>query len=515
MKSKILLIISLIALFVCLFAITVNASAYTPNFGEPTRVDGMTDKATFGDDGKFNTFTSRVLMSDGVTYPAYYIYNDSATQAISFSELNVATGKSYARNTVICLEIPEGVTTLPNCFGASGEAIFWGDKYTSTLEYLKMPSTLTSMSTDATIYSMKALKCVDFADSKVEVIPQRGLQHCSALEEIIFPKTLKSIEQTAFSGCSSLKYVDFSNTQLENLGLRAFFECYGLETVILGASIKKIETQSFYKAGVNSEKDYVVYYISGSLEEIYSEYGTVWQSAKTSVIYYTGTSTDTGITAIRANVTVKDNALIDASAEGFDKNATYSANTIVYNYNKCDAFFGGIHDTGSTSLSFTDFTNKIYEVSGCSRNCGLESVVVNEYAPIFSGVKYSVKENGTALCASYSVNHESLAIYNKYNATLSYGLIASVAPTDNETLLTLDGDKVVTSKENAVLVDIDSKYSGFDFVLRGFKDDGSQDNIALVISAYVNDGKSIYYIGNTTSEKPVEITMAEVKSNLL
>ncbi len=508
------------ALFACLFVITAGATAYTPNFGEATYVEGMSDKATFGGDGKFETFTSRVLMSDGFTYPAYYIYNDSATQAVSFSELNKATGKSYARNTVICLEIPEGVTTLPNCFGASGEAIFWGDKYTSTLEYLKMPSTLTSMSTDATIFSMKALKCVDFADSKVEVIPQRGLQQCSALEEIIFPKTLKSIDQTAFLGCHSLKHVDFSNTQLENLGLRAFFECYGLETVILGASIKKIETQAFYKAGTSSLADCFKLYISASLTEVYNAYGDgPLQSAKKTVIYYTGSKDDSGYTALHKDTGILQNsekwATVDASAEGFDKNATYSANTIVYNYNKCDAFFGGIHDTGSTSLSFTDFTNKIYEVSGCSRNCGLASVVVNEYAPIFSGVKYSIKENGTALCASYTVNHESLAIYNKYNTALSYGLVASKAPTDNETLLTLDSGKVVTGKENAVLVDIDSKYAGFDFILRGFNEDGCQDNIALVISAYVTDGKSIYYIGNTTSEKPVEITMAEVKSNLL
>lgn len=577
MKIKILLVISIVVLSVCLFAISVSASEYTPNFGTVTKVDGMTDKATFGNDGKFDTFTSRVLMNDGITYPAYYILADQTTMKIDFSALNTNAQKSYDRSSLIAFELCEGITHIASCWNNNG---FQGDRFKPNIEYLRVPSSLIDISTDAPFYKLSKLKVVaNFENTKVTTIPSRGFEGCP-IEEMSFPSTLisiangslnafageldlsntsitvideinfqnnssikgvklsdlvtsigpsafkgcssieyviggaglKTIGATAFSGCSSLKTIDFSKSSLDTIGLRSFFECTKLELVNLG-NIKKLETQSFYKAGINSEKSFVVFYISASLQEIYNEYGTIWQSAKTSVIYYTGTDNDNGIAAIKKNISVKNDSLINAKAEGFDKNATYSANTIVYNYNKCDAFYGGVHNTDTVTFDFTDFTSKMYENSACARNCGLETVTLAEHEPIFSGVKFSIKENGNALCASYSVNKASLAIYNKYNegATLSYGVVASVGLNEGESLLELDGGKVVTEKTNAVIASVDEKYVGFDFVLTGFS--AEYENVKLIICAYVTDGKNIYYIGTNTSKVPFEVTMAEIKKN--
>ena len=111
-----------------------------------------------------------------------------------------------------------------------------------------------------------------------------------------------------------------------------------------------------------------------------------------------------------------------------------------------------------------------------------------------------------------SKTYFSLLKYNS-SATISYGLVASKAPLEGETLLSLDNGKVVATKADTILVDLDSKYVSFDFILRGFKTDGSYDNIAFAINTYVTDGKSIYYIGNSTSNKHFEITMAEIKNS--
>ena len=47
-------------------------------------------------------------------------------------------------------------------------------------------------------------------------------------------------------------------------------------------------------------------------------------------------------------------------------------------------------------------------------------------------------------------------------------------------------------------------------MLRGF--DESHETVKLIVNAYVTDGKNIYYISSKTNDKPIEITMAEVKS---
>ncbi len=116
MKKKIFLITLLIALFVCAFAVAVSADDTIPEWpSEVTILDGMSDKATFGADGKAGA-TSRVLMSDGKAYPAYYIIKDSSTLGVSFDEINKnptikALGITYSQASVVRLEVPNGIVT--------------------------------------------------------------------------------------------------------------------------------------------------------------------------------------------------------------------------------------------------------------------------------------------------------------------------------------------------------------------------------------------------------------------
>ncbi len=535
MKKKLLLITLMIALFICVFVISASATNYVPAFGEMTKVEGMAEKATFGNDGKFDTCTSRVLMDDGITYPAYYIYDDSTTHTVDFAKLNSATGKSYDRNTVICLEIPEGVTTLPNCFNAKGSAIFWGDKYTSTIEYLKFSSTITSMSTDATIFSMKNLKCLDMSLSKVETIPTRGVQGASALTEIYFPATLKTLSETSFLGCSSLAYVDFTNTLLEDIGLRAFFECYMLEEVKLGMHIKKLQTQCFYKAGINSDKGYVEYYISGALEEIYNQYGQIMQDAKTAVIFYTGTNEDTGFAVLHSNALksgAANWATVDAKGESFDENATYTANTIIYNYNSCKAFYNGEHleDTNPCLIECTrckladldpnathDFNNKItyenyYKNGTATRTCSTENcpyhanpLVDNTLSPLFNYLGFS--SNGVDITVGYTVNTDAYdAFVSCGNALASFGVVGYIPSNENPNPLKAGANGVeLAEPEYTIHASVPAIHSGFDFIIRGLSTDAK---VSLVMCAYIYDGSKIVYLGNgTQAENATTITV--------
>ena len=119
MKKKLLLITLLVALFACIFVVSVSAEDTIPEWpSEVTILEGMSDKATFGADGTVGA-TSRVLMSDGKAYPAYYIFSDKNSISISFTEIN-KKGVSYSVASIVRLEVPNGMVTAgQTCIGSS------------------------------------------------------------------------------------------------------------------------------------------------------------------------------------------------------------------------------------------------------------------------------------------------------------------------------------------------------------------------------------------------------------
>ena len=89
MKKKITLLTLMLALFVCVFAISVNAAS-SNEFGEVEILSGMSEKSSFGTDGTEAGYTSRVVLYDGTeyhTYPAYYILTNSKTPSLTFDEI--------------------------------------------------------------------------------------------------------------------------------------------------------------------------------------------------------------------------------------------------------------------------------------------------------------------------------------------------------------------------------------------------------------------------------------------
>ena len=213
---------------------------------------------------------------------------------------------------------------------------------------------------------------------------------------------------------------------------------------------------------------------------------------------------------------------------------------IVYGYSECDAFYNGNHQTEkinecvskcSVCDSVTPSNEPIHKLAyectfanGFNNDGNIHEYCANEFCEysrntlvdkIFTFSGYSVKESEpTAICAGYTINHKSLAIYKEYNpnAVLEYGFVAVKSSENNKVLEYKDGS-VVASNENAVLVPVESAYAGFDFILRGFNPDGSQDNIELVISAYIGNGTEIFYMSNTYGDAPETITLAKARGN--
>ena len=125
MKKRILLVTLLVALFVCVFAISV--SAY--DFGSVTIYDDLTTVSGLDT-------TSRVLMSDGVTYPSAYIFKNK--NDVSFDALNARVkednpnAEEYTAASVVAIEFPRGCTEIKRTFAGS-----------TALEYAFFPNTVT------------------------------------------------------------------------------------------------------------------------------------------------------------------------------------------------------------------------------------------------------------------------------------------------------------------------------------------------------------------------------------
>ena len=214
MKKKILLITLMMVLFVFVLAVYTNA-AEIPEWTEITKIDGMTDKATFGTDGTIGA-TSRVLMSDGVTYPAYYICKDSNSLGISFNELNTKTGKGYAAKNVVRIELPQGIVTVT-------DALKVANGY-SALMTVVIPEGATTISAyafkAANTSTNSALVKVDIP-STVNSIGEQAFYCCNSLEELVLPEGLTSISNNMAYYATSLRYVNIPSTVV-SIGELAF-----------------------------------------------------------------------------------------------------------------------------------------------------------------------------------------------------------------------------------------------------------------------------------------------------
>lgn len=280
--KKLLLAMLMVVALTCIFAMAVSA-AEIPEWGEITTVDGMADKSVFGADGTVGA-TSRVLMSDGVTYPAYYIFKNSNSLSITFTDINKATGKNYAAVNVIRLEVPSGMVSapqaalktangytslltvsLPEGFTTLNSYTFYGSSTApSALVKVDLPSTL------KTVGQKEFLDCAALEElilpNGIETIPTEFAKNTTALKRVVLPASLKTIENSAFAysgvsgeivipeGCTTINQYAFAYTSvekvvvpstLESVGSCIFRECHSLTTV--HANCPTIGEQMFYR----------------------------------------------------------------------------------------------------------------------------------------------------------------------------------------------------------------------------------------------------------------------------
>lgn len=251
MKRRILfsLIISLVLVFA--LALVVSA-AEIPEWTEITEVDGMPDKSTFGTDGTVGA-TSRVLMADGITYPAYYICKNSDSLGISLTDLNTKASKSYTNADIVRLEIPVGTVKTPtsalkaeNGYTSLKTASFpegfttlggYTFKASTSLINVSLPKTLTSIGESA-FTDCSALEELVIPEG-VTSIPKNMALNTTSLKTLVLPSTVTTIGETAFKfsnlsngivipeGCTTIVKYAFRSTNATKITLPSTLETVG------------------------------------------------------------------------------------------------------------------------------------------------------------------------------------------------------------------------------------------------------------------------------------------------
>ena len=290
MKKKILLVSFIVALFVCLFAISISATTYNYYENEISEDNKLyTIEASFGTKNtRFELISSAEgegfakTDADGNALTWYVVSDDlgettsgvrnivvKSTPTIGGVVGNVDTngnytygtdtdGVSFSKKVVVANFFGTEVKTLPDqAYMATYKYHTPGQKYQycqiadgSYLLELYLPKSLTYIPKQLCFRSPVIV--LEFEDN--EVIYENfgegvkgfdtqwkdeiayAFSFCANLKRVVIPEGIKTVETHTFRECMSLEYVKFPSTmtRLEDF---VFFHAIGLETVVLGENM--------------------------------------------------------------------------------------------------------------------------------------------------------------------------------------------------------------------------------------------------------------------------------------
>ncbi|MBO4982646.1 MAG: leucine-rich repeat protein [Clostridia bacterium] len=498
--KKIIFTLTILSVLFCLLAISVGA-ATTNEFGEVEIVTGMSEKPVFGNDGRADTYTSRVVMFDGTeyhTYPAYYIFTNNVNTTTDFSQLNELAKKSYGKTSVIRAEVPQNVQKV------TGD-IFMGY---NDLKYVRFPDTLTQISGNM-------------------------FNTSHGLEWVNVPRDCVSIGGYAFYGCSSLVTIDMSNAKsLKRTEANQFYNCPNLKELIFPQGF-----EYFGGAGGGGANQAGL----GSLKTLYLPNSVTYMGSISEAKSLTSITVPLGVTSIKAkqfcwspgiNQVVLHSGITSIAPNALDMTlyltkvvytgqetdsivdsikTAFSGATITYG-NQCNYYYNGEHldntnpcvinctRCGSvnvpkenpnhnviTSISYLSFDAKGTKVTSCT-NEGCKYAVTEDAPSLFVCKGYSASKTGVdGIALGFEVNNKAINEYETITGkTLNYGVFAvAQAKLGGSDIFNENGNAI----KGAITADLTNyEFSTFEVKVVGFADD--QKGLDLAMGAYVKVTKN-------------------------
>ena len=452
MKKKIILLLTMVALFTFVFAISVSAASKIPEFTDLIDVSSEIDitslEATLQDEN-----SSKVLLKDAdgnyATYLTKYITifpgNKSMCRfSVDFEALNEATEKEYDMTSIVCIEVPEGVLGLND---------YANIKSWTSLEYIKLPTSLEFIVKEF-FKQHPSLKVVDCSQSCVTTLDTSLFAECKALEVVRFPQGLESMGNVALHNIPTLERVYFPDTFTKT------------------SSLIDGKTQNFaifYTGGTDDDSVRTLFRSMMPTSFAPKVVVEVWDPTKDDDYYFNKAQA----------LDLSDDGYIPAGKTQYSNNAVL----VVYKYSKCEAFNYGIHNKTETVSYENGFSANGKKTITCtSEGCKYSDVC--EVKPLFETIGYSAPEDidRGGIVIGYMINYDAIAEYEKAtDKAVSFGVYAVGKEKLGENDIFDENGNLA---EGAISAEVTKNaYVSFEFKIVGFNE-GTKDKL-LAIGAYV------------------------------
>lgn len=185
----------------------------------------------------FNIPDSVTVIGAGAFYCCQKLADISIPEGLTV----VAPYTFYECYALTSLVIPEGVTSI-------GDGAFNSCKHLETVNVADSVKEIGGGAFSTGNVDISALRSVTFGEnSRLTSIGYGAFDGCYALESIVIPKGVTSLDSDVFNGCTGLRSVTFlSNSTITSIGDRAFYFCQSLETIDIPLSVTSIGEEAFY-----------------------------------------------------------------------------------------------------------------------------------------------------------------------------------------------------------------------------------------------------------------------------
>ena len=531
MKKKILLCIAIMAMLVCVFAISVSAA-------EMTRYCSVKLTLTSGEE----VVAYCAISSDQVKRDTLYRSIDTEEGTYSWEDVVIFD----CRDQIAVGGTPKAFSgTACNAQAINVREVYLSDYFTyflnttftsqwASLETVYIPSSVTELKG----FSGAPVKNVIIAEnSQLKTIGGSAFSGCTQLENIDISNCayLETIANNAFQSCTSLTSITFPEN-LKSIGYNGFY-CAGLSgTVVIPNSVTslgagsllatKIETLIIGDGPITIGYNFVGSVGNTYLKEVYipaeatiERTNTFYRCANPVNYYIVGEDPDALVETLLGQQSDRTYATFITADQADD--TTGAGYGIIYTgYNRCEYFYGDVHafdEDGVESCVIIcdrcklmvpsggahiyglveEFTGDVYVSSGAVKSlctvCGdVESEVLIDV--IITCLGYSASEMGTSgIAIGYAMNSEAVELYESTTGkSFNYGAFVA-----SEAIL---GQEDVLGVQGAVCVDVKRQgLSMFELKVVGFTDAIADSKFAL--GAYIavsKDGAVEYtYVQNT------------------
>ena len=488
-----------------------------------------------------------VIISNKVETLTDDLFKDSSVANVIFEEgaqvYRCNNNLFWNCDNLVRVEFPDSFTYLGN------SNLFYD---CDNLESVRWPSNCPEIPSGAFAYCEKFKFEIP---SYITNIKSSAFRNCKAITSLVIPASVSQIGSDCFRECTNLTSIVFEEgCSVQNIYAHTFDSC-NLTEIYLPNTVKQIKQSAFSSnknlkvislgasfidfnlegnasaslgTGSNLEKMYLpkTFTVDSVRSDMFgddnnpNEWVKIFPSV---VIYYEGDAEmaqaiitkaqgdGTVINGVLANVTLVSLEEYEALKEAGALTGRY----LIHSYNKCDAFYGGVHAEGQV-LNSCQF--------GCGRSCGqvellenpqhslamVETKGENGYfgnicfvescsvcktktidetiSPIFEWKGYSVSTFGDKLSVTqgYKIDKNAIADYRKYVPDFNFGIMATVNTEKVEIAPSLD-EVYVSKFDNDANDYIDIQLSGITEETR---------DVLVVFCIYATDGEALSYLDN-------------------